>query len=735
MNYSIKVSLTISYLLIFGISLISSLFVYIYNNNIFKENLISSGEMFLNNIISQTNSTLNEAILLTKIIEELPETKEVLKLEAPLTPEKETTINNLYKQIKAISQSYGFADQPCIYLSKFEKVISTAGITSFGEYYNNSKKDLKNTTSLLSWRSFLISSPGRKLTQGNNNVVFYSKTFGTTSNSNPYYPMCIVIKTLFLQDETPMFNGYNYVVLDEYDTPVLYSSTIYKRKIFKNFNPETDSYVTINNTRYLVKYKKDTSSNYTYISAIPYDHLTKTAKQLGAINIIIILISIIIFLILTVYSLKQNYTPLKNAVNTLKKHINPANSAPNEIKFLIDAMDKLLKENSEISSKLDKQSDILKMHGITSLLKNRNSKIDDSIINNMKQNNGSIVISAVYIEDYGEYFTSADLTHDSITNDTLVYFAIKQVFQELLEKIGSAVYHTETEGLSVFIIILKNENSDYLTALKKARDFLEENLKVLLTVSVSNIGHSTDEIPSLYLECLDLLDYRATSGKCTVIQKNITDENSVSYTFSYEEEGLLKNYLLQGNSEKASELVFKIINNSMHTTSNPDILKYVTFDIVSTILKTCDICSKVPEYISELHKFLKWTDLTYAKAWISKLIKEVCALYNHHKSNDIVSEAIEFVKNNYQNNDLSVSMVASYLDITPSYLSNIFRREKEEKLLDYINKYRIEKSKELLKENKLLITEVSEAVGYTNPKTFRRLFKKYTNILPTDFIK
>lgn len=85
---------------------------------------------------------------------------------------------------------------------------------------------------------------------------------------------------------------------------------------------------------------------------------------------------------------------------------------------------------------------------------------------------------------------------------------------------------------------------------------------------------------------------------------------------------------------------------------------------------------------------------------------------------------------------LSREEIAVHLDISPAYLSRLFRDECGLQLKDFINRCKIEKSLEFLKNNpSLQVKDVAESVGITDPNYFCRLFKKQTGITPTNFKK
>ena len=65
----------------------------------------------------------------------------------------------------------------------------------------------------------------------------------------------------------------------------------------------------------------------------------------------------------------------------------------------------------------------------------------------------------------------------------------------------------------------------------------------------------------------------------------------------------------------------------------------------------------------------------------------------------------------------------------------MFKNQSGMGVLEYISRYRLEKAKELLKEGKLTIEQVSAAVGYNEPRTLQRIFKKDEGPTPLQFSK
>ena len=96
-----------------------------------------------------------------------------------------------------------------------------------------------------------------------------------------------------------------------------------------------------------------------------------------------------------------------------------------------------------------------------------------------------------------------------------------------------------------------------------------------------------------------------------------------------------------------------------------------------------------------------------------------------------VVEMINFIKNNYQDK-ISISDLSKKLAYSESMLNRKFKKEVHITFNEYLNRYRINKAIELLKNSDYNITEISYMCGYSSAKYFSRVFKKYLGISPSD---
>ena len=98
-----------------------------------------------------------------------------------------------------------------------------------------------------------------------------------------------------------------------------------------------------------------------------------------------------------------------------------------------------------------------------------------------------------------------------------------------------------------------------------------------------------------------------------------------------------------------------------------------------------------------------------------------------------VHKAMEYISN-HLSQKMTVNELADYVQISPSYLSGLFKAYTGQSIVDYINRLKIEQIKELMVSNKdILLKEAGENVGITDENYLSRLFKRYAGMSAREF--
>lgn len=86
--------------------------------------------------------------------------------------------------------------------------------------------------------------------------------------------------------------------------------------------------------------------------------------------------------------------------------------------------------------------------------------------------------------------------------------------------------------------------------------------------------------------------------------------------------------------------------------------------------------------------------------------------------------------------ELTLDQLAGQLSMKPKILSQIINFSLHQNFFDFVNRYRIEEAKQLLRnsdDKKVTVLEILYKVGFNSKSSFNTLFKRYTGVTPSEF--
>lgn len=98
----------------------------------------------------------------------------------------------------------------------------------------------------------------------------------------------------------------------------------------------------------------------------------------------------------------------------------------------------------------------------------------------------------------------------------------------------------------------------------------------------------------------------------------------------------------------------------------------------------------------------------------------------------IIISAINYIDFNLSTVN-SLSDVADAITVNASYLSTRFKREVHKTVTDYIHSKKISMAQYYLRNSKDSISSIAEKVGYQDDNYFYKMFKKHTNLTPSEY--
>lgn len=98
----------------------------------------------------------------------------------------------------------------------------------------------------------------------------------------------------------------------------------------------------------------------------------------------------------------------------------------------------------------------------------------------------------------------------------------------------------------------------------------------------------------------------------------------------------------------------------------------------------------------------------------------------------LLKTVFKFIDSNW-NNNIGTREMAEHAGITPQYLCSLFRKYEGVTPREYLIRYRIIKSKELMSDKNHTVNDISKLSGFNDSSYFCAVFKKYEGITPKKY--
>lgn len=105
----------------------------------------------------------------------------------------------------------------------------------------------------------------------------------------------------------------------------------------------------------------------------------------------------------------------------------------------------------------------------------------------------------------------------------------------------------------------------------------------------------------------------------------------------------------------------------------------------------------------------------------------------NRKKTRFVTDIKQYIEEHYGDENMSLQKISKHMYLTPSYICVLFKDEMNTTINQYISQVRIEHAKEMLKDERLKVKDISTKVGYVDSNYFTKIFKKLTGLTPQEY--
>lgn len=767
-KHSVIFTWLFSYVMVLLVPVIITAVTYVLTVGIVEKEIVNSNQYLLKRVQQQMDDLLNDA---GRLIQEITLDSRISNYFTGDNSQKfqPYELFQLVQNLKfhqLLNQTiYVFF----IYFKQADMIVSPNGAMDSRSYYQSYYS--KSGTTYEQWKELISTSNGGEfITVSYENENHQNIRTIALTRSVPLFKENAQVNVVILLDESRFMedvrnigslNKGTMMILDKHHRVLAISQpesgkTDLGRDFIKSLTKSNDVLHTrIGDKNVVVSYMTSEVLEWKYIAIIPNSVFWEKADYVRKLTFLSLLICILSGGLITFYALKKNYDPISNLVRSLKNYNgSDIGKMGNEFSFIKETIAKVQTDLEKRDTILAQQNKALREHLLSRLMTGKEGTkipVEESLVlNNIAFKSDYFAVMAFYIED----FTAINgLENKTGENNLLVDYKnvqalIVKVVEELIGDKNTA-YPVYMDDMLVWLVNfdqaeVSNCSHTLLQVVTEAQKLLENNLNIHFMVSVSTIHKTLAGIPEAYSEALQALEYKKLLGiKEIVLYEDIKELPKGSYYYPLEKEQQLINCIKAGNCSDAKAIVDEIFRaNFDQTILPPQIGKCLLLDLVSTMLKTLNEVSEMEQLdfsdgLNLVDKLMESEKINEMKRTLFEILEKFC-IYAESKSKnrnksgelELIEKIKQYVIHNYTNTNLAITTIADDFNVHPVYLSRLFKELSGEGLLDFINKIRIQKAKQLFKNPNNCLDDVARAVGYCSTRTFTRAFKKYEGITP-----
>lgn len=518
---------------------------------------------------------------------------------------------------------------------------------------------------------------------------------------------------------------------------------------YENIPVDANFSTCLNEEDYIGIALESTEADWIYVLLAPEDIIENSANQVERYCLIGLGVCLVLGFFFSYYLTTQNYNPIKGLMELFRKgqkdqESDAGNLQGNEYQWLESQAKKFFMEHEDIQRNLSRNQKRLKDFYLYKLLTQPYEELDASEQEVLEQSGITdgilrVVFLSIGISPEKGQAEAADSTEEELTNE-LKHFIIKNVAGETLNEVFPAEM-LDTGKVVIALIRLNAMNTDNYDimwgALAKAFDLIRDHFHFYMQICAGTAKEGLGGVHFSYLEAKETEEYAALLDTYYINYNDIKNR-SKRYYYPAEADTRIINAVSVGKPEPAVQCVKEILYTNYHENHiTAKLLSCLIYDLLGTFMRSADEigCSDFPEqYWTNFEGFedLSQKSLDKIEEQFTELIYTLCREAEKAKSGgdtNLADKIQKYIVDNFQDPDLNISQTALHFEMTPAYISSVYKKQTGKSLLKQITQMRIEHAMRLLQEGKS-VSETASLSGFRDSRSFIRVFKESTGLTP-----
>lgn len=383
-----------------------------------------------------------------------------------------------------------------------------------------------------------------------------------------------------------------------------------------------------------------------------------------------------------------------------------------------------LEENGRLEESLNNQVEKLNYQRIMNLLRGYDILSLDKQFISMRSSKMRVLIFG-FVEGEDSNRDIAEKENGALVQDCLKTEEMEHLF--LYEKnIG-------------YICVLGYETSEKLyKVIEKLQKTLVQDCGVGLCIGLSSEIYDMKNLPRAYEEAEAALQYGAMfdEKRGVVEYHDIMElEKEKVYYPTEKEKQLLRNIRMGMHQDTENCLSHIRQMNFEERRLSKGAMRQLLIKLLNTIYELIDVVysedgTKYNEFGRVSRNVLLMDNMEQAFEMIQSIALSICDKCADRKEGELRQRIVDYIGENFKNQDLSMEKMATDFDMSYYHLSRLFNEYMQMNFATYLTGIRLEYSRELLCSTSLKVEQVAVKSGFLQSGSFVRAFKKYYGITP-----
>ncbi len=736
-----------SYLIVLVISIIFGTLIYFQTSKVLQEEITNANLLVLKQVCGGIDSRFEE---LKKTVFQLVLDKDIQDLgiiQDPMNNIQIYRMATIIDKLRIYSTSNDFITEIAIYYPKLNKVLNNNSnyypdmYYQYGlpKYWNSYDEWLSNMDGIVA--SKLLTGKAFKSKNSDSAPLLYINPMGYDNNTSKG---TILIKL----DEEKILKSMNLVTLkpgvcmfitDRNNNLVFSQNNGIVSEIpdFTTFKVMGEGVrkIKINNEVYILSSITSKVNGWNYSVLSLRSTYMQRLEYITTVALKTTLFMLICCMAISIMLAYRNYQPVQRLVRFVSRLGVEKGRYQSEYSFIEKQFEKINSDNTHMSTVLKVQSIRLGKNYLYNLMRNVTNNespvLDVLALYNIEFVHKNFIVFLIIFSENTSLFPTNELLEE-------LPQTIEEYINEQIAESQAYCFYTD-HMLSGVINFDEQSIQKLIYAINGLHKHLLEDHHLRLSIVVSDTHQSIYSISEAYTQAMHMYEKCLVNGNNRVL---VYGEDTLNVTldriyYPQEMEPRIINNILAANIDQIMESLNKVFEENSKLNLSKRQLRFISYNLCTSLIKgiteACKVYGIEKEYFIEYtEQLIDCKDIESQYSLIQKVMSELCtaiAKTQKNNSNGLDKKVVEYVKANFHNPELNVYYIADKLAVNPAYLSRMFKEKTGEILSNFIAQYRIQQAEQLLLSGENVVN-ISNRVGFYNPNTFIRTFKKLRGITP-----